>query len=199
MAQYSGFMTRVLTALLAGAFGTATLMPSIAQAQQLPPEFWECAAIEKKKKRRVCYDALAERARQTMPDQSAAAPGASPAIVEAIVEAPAVDPVEKAIDAFGAATMDTAKEKKQKERAAKPKETRPEDVKDIEISIVEIRRRSKGWVIITERGQTWRQVDGEFMRFGDLPAKATIKKRMLGAYYLRLKRNGQTMKVKRVR
>ena len=173
-----GYLRALGSAMVLGTI--ALLTPATAHAQSLPDrtaDYLKCTLIADMSPRLACYDAVSASLRATVQNE------ASPA-----VEAqPEEDAEARARANFGASTL--------------PRERQERNEPDeVGVLITSWRTSPLGKLVFTtEDGQVWRQSDSNRLFPRSEQFNATIKKGMMGSYFLKIEGIRRAIRVKRVR
>lgn len=153
----------------------AALLFSTQSYADVKQELQQCAVIQDKLERLICYDKLAKRATS--------------------LKATTNPKTEIAIATKSATRVESATDQVEEFGITKPKE---DAIERIELVVTKVKKSPYGHLIMTfENGQKWRQTDSTRFR---LKAGATvfIKKAALGSFMLGTPDRNSTIRVKRI-
>ena len=157
--------------LLSLGLGCAILTVTVAAGGAVAQEdpYLKCVDVKKGKKRLVCYDTVLKEQH--------------PEMFQKIEEARKADQREE----FGSPRSPAGSKD-------------AEDLKQVNVVIVEFGKNPYGrWLLVTEDGQIWKQVDDFRLNLKGRKIKGRIKKGLIGAFFFLPEGKKYGIKVKRIR
>lgn len=157
--------------LLSVGLGCAFLTVTVAAGGAVAQEdpYLKCVDVRKSKKRLQCYDTVLQEQHPEMFKK-----------------------------------LETARKEEQLEEFGSPRSAtrskEEEELKQVDVVIIENAKSRNGkWLLVTERGQIWRQVGDKSFYLRKKPFNARLKKGTLGSFFLVITGTKRSYRVKRVK
>jgi len=182
--------TTIMLTLCVGVIGAILANSSPALADDLPDrtqDYLKCSLIADLSPRLACYDAVSASLRQAVQAPAQVAPTGQAPTTDA--PAQATPPAESSAEdrsSFGAQHL--------------RRDQKPEEPDEIRVLVTSWRTSPLGkMVFTTEDGQVWRQSDSNRVFPRTEQFHATIKKGMMGSFFLKIDGIRRNIRVKRIR